>query len=343
LITKVKFEKFTAFENLKVDCSPGINIFIGKNGTGKTHVLKVLYTAISALNENKRVSDKLVDVFLPKDKNIGRLVKRKKGSSEAKVRIWKKKSSNSGKADLLRLSFTNHTKETLKWHNGWKDSKPGMAVYIPVKEMLANAPHFLSLYEKYELHFEAVYADIIHYANLPPLRGTPRQKMARLSKKLDKTIDGRVIQKQETFYLKSKRGELEFTLLAEGMRKLGLLSLLINNGALSKGSYLFWDEPETNLNPVLQEPIVEILLELQRMGVQIFLATHDYVFLKEFDLQATKKDKIFFHSLYHDNKTKEIEVSSTDQFLDISPNAIDDAFGNIVDRDIAKSMGGKNK
>jgi len=38
--------------------------------------------------------------------------------------------------------------------------------------------------------------------------------------------------------------------------------------------------------------VVEILLELQRMGVQVFIATHDYVTLKEFDLQTKKKDRV---------------------------------------------------
>ncbi|OQY11814.1 MAG: hypothetical protein B6I31_04215 [Desulfobacteraceae bacterium 4572_19] len=32
MITKVKFENFTTFDQLEVKCSPNINIFIGKNG-----------------------------------------------------------------------------------------------------------------------------------------------------------------------------------------------------------------------------------------------------------------------------------------------------------------------
>ena len=71
---------------------------------------------------------------------------------------------------------------------------------------------------------------------------------------------------------------------------------------------LFWDEPETNLNPKLMRSIIGILFELQRMGVQIFLATHDYVVLKELDLQSTKKDKILFHSLFRvDEESGEIQ------------------------------------
>jgi len=62
----------------------------------------------------------------------------------------------------------------------------------------------------------------------------------------------------QEFFLKNKQGELEFTLVAEGYRKLGLLWLLIQNGSLLNGSVLFWDEPETNLNPKLLETVVRI-------------------------------------------------------------------------------------
>lgn len=45
MLETIHFEKFTAFEDLRIDFSPGINIFIGENGTGKTHILKAAYAA----------------------------------------------------------------------------------------------------------------------------------------------------------------------------------------------------------------------------------------------------------------------------------------------------------
>ena len=84
------------------------------------------------------------------------------------------------------------------------------------------------------------------------------------------------------------------------MRKLGLLWILVQNGTLQKGSVLFWDEPETNLNPTLFGTVIEVLMELQRAGVQVFFATHDYVILKELDLRKNDSDAVAFHSLYHD-------------------------------------------
>ena len=78
----------------------------------------------------------------------------------------------------------------------------------------------------------------------------------------------------EEFFLKTADHMVEFTLLAEGMRKLGLLCLLVRNGTLPGGSVLFWDEPEENLNPQLFTVAIDVLLKLQRAGVQVLMTTH---------------------------------------------------------------------
>ena len=36
-VTRVKLENFTVFESLALEPSPGINVLVGPNGTGKTH------------------------------------------------------------------------------------------------------------------------------------------------------------------------------------------------------------------------------------------------------------------------------------------------------------------
>ena len=156
-------------------------------------------------------------------------------------------------------------------------------------------------------------------------------------------MDGKVINKNEEFFLKNRQGELEFTLLAEGIRKLALLWILIQNGTLLNGSILFWDEPEANLNPKLMKTVVAILVELQRMGVQIFLASHNYLILKELDLQTNGEDRILFHSLYRDEETRSIQVAATERYEGLAPNAIDDTFGDLIDREIFSSMGNLGK
>ncbi len=345
MLSRIKLESFTAFDKLDIEFSTGINIFIGENGTGKTHILKALYAACDITKSKKSYADKINDIFYPANKQIGRLTKRSKTSNSGFVEVKRKVEEN--QEISLRLSITNHTlsPDKAKLTGATKQwmEYPLESVYIPVKDMMANASGFRSLYATRNIHFEEVYADIIDRAFLSPLKGPIDKPRENLLGILQKSMDGKVISKNEEFFLKNKQGELEFTLLAEGYRKLGLLWLLIQNGTLLSGSTLFWDEPETNLNPALMKTVVNILVELQRLGVQIFVSTHDYVLLKEFDLAVSSEDNILYHSLYRDKKSDEILHSKSSLFQDISPNVIDDTFGSLIDRQISKDMGGLGK
>ena len=86
-------------------------------------------------------------------------------------------------------------------------------------------------------------------------------------------------------------------------------------------------------------PVMEILLELQRMGVQIFIATHDYLVLKQLDLQATDQDQVKYHVLHRHESSEELQCNTVDSYLEIDPNIIDDAFGEIYDLEIQRSIG----
>lgn len=338
MLEKIKFEKFTAFESLEIPLSTGINIFIGANGTGKTHILKAIYAACEVTQSQKSLADKTNRVFLPSGKQMDRLIKR--GNLSGYFEVTRRIAALQ-KSLTIRLSVTKPETATLSGaYKQWLEHSLG-SVYIPVKDMMANAPGFRSLYNLRNIHFEEVYADIIDRVFLGALLGPTDTQRKQLLDILQRAMDGKIISKNEEFFLKNQQGELEFTLLAEGIRKLGLLWVLIQNGTLLNGSILCWDEPEANLNPKLMRTVVEIILELQRMGTQIFLTTHDYVVLKEFDLQAQNTDKVLFHSLYRN--TGEIEVASTESYLNICPNVIDDTFGSVVDREIKKYMGNFGK
>lgn len=343
MLKSMKFENFTAFDKLEVKFSPGINVLIGENGTGKTHILKTAYAACAITKTGDDFAEKINNVFYPSGKQIGRLIKRAKVSSSGCVEVVREINK---KKFSIKIRFSSHTIKPEKAESSgavkiWKDN-PLEAAYIPVKDMMANSPGLSSLYDVREIHFEEIYVDIIRRAFLPILKGPTDKARKRLLEILQAAMQGKVTIKNEEFFLRNEQGELEFTLLAEGYRKLGLLWVLLQNGTLTNGSTLFWDEPETNLNPKLMEQVVTILIELQRMGVQIFLATHNYVLLKEFDLQLSRDDNISFHSIFRNEKGT-IDVSSISNYMNINPNAIDDTFGNIIDREIKKSMGNLGK
>lgn len=335
--TSISLENFTAFKNLELFFNKGINIIIGSNGTGKTHILKTLYSACSITDgedREKTFSQKLVNVFRPYENRVGRLAHRGVKSVSSKITIKREKNSQ------LSAVFSNHTKSHDKMNvigeDSWKKSNISCA-YIPVKEMLSHAPGFLATMSKRELAFEEVYSDIVKRAYLPKLKGPVNSNRAKILKALQDSIEGKISTKGEFFFLKNKQGELEFTLLSEGIRKLALIWLLTQNGVLTNGSILFWDEPEANLNPSRMGEVVEVILELQRIGVQIFISTHNYVLLKEFELRKLNNDDITYISLYRD-VNDEISAISEKNYQNITENKISDTLNNIYDREIDRTI-----
>ena len=335
-ITRVKLENFTVFESLDLEPSPGINVLVGANGTGKTHLMKVCY-ATRRFGSDVLSYDpalRLMSVFLPSGRSNDRLIKSDCEDGMIHVAseygdIWLHLAKDLEEMDPESFSSTSD------WH-----SFPIQYAYIPAKEILSNAPGFRSLYAAREVHFDQTFLDILDRAYLPPLRNPGEYVPTAVTERLEAELGGKVTLHGEEFFLSGEQGEIEFTLLAEGLRKLGLLWLLIRNGSLRPGAVLFWDEPETNLNPKLYGVVIEVLLELQRLGVQIFLATHDYVILKELDLQAQDSDKVAFHSLYRSKETGEIECQTSQAYSGIHPNAIADTFSDIYDRDVKRALEG---
>lgn len=331
MLKEIKIEKFTAFDDLDVVLSEGINVLIGANGTGKTHLLKLLYGSMRQADSRveKNMDQTLQGLFMPD--SLGRLVKRSAGRGKGSFVIFR--NDGDGVERSLRYELTSIGKSQTINNRIWSRDRRYNVVYIPVKDMLANSPGFKSLYEKRELYFESVYADIISLALLPPTKGHSSKEKSVLLDMIQDVIDGKVEKKNEEFYLKNAQGNLEFTLLAEGYRKLGLLYSLIQNESISSGSVLFWDEPEANLNPRLASKVVKILLELQRMGTQVFIATHDYVLLKELDLSINpEQDKVAYHAFYmEDGKVNCQTVSALNE---IEHNAINDTFDSLLIRSI---------
>lgn len=334
-LTSLVLENFTAFEHFEQEFSPGINILIGTNGTGKTHILKVLYAACAITvgeDTEKGFVSKLTNVLRPYQEDFRRLA-RKLSTDD---RLWTDITRDNN--TILHLWFgidydglDEGNIDICEW-----GKEPIESVYIPVKEMLSHAPGFLSTSSRRELAFEEIYTDIIKRAFLPKLKELPTA-YAGLAASLQKAIGGKITQKGEYFFIENERGELEFTLLAEGLRKLALLWLLIQNGTLLPGSVLFWDEPEANLNPALMGTVVEVIIELQRLGVQVFLATHNYVVLKEFDLRKQPEDSIRYISLYRDDSGG-VASHASDTYTGIDPNAIQETFADLYRRDISRAL-----
>ncbi|HRF12854.1 MAG: hemin importer ATP-binding subunit [Candidatus Accumulibacter phosphatis] len=276
--------KFTVLKQASFDFSPGVNVFIGKNGSGKSHLMKLLYAIIKSLPPDQttdrarifqqELAKKLAGVFKPDGQAISRLVTRTTGRAKATISV----TTDSGKIAWRLTTLGNLHVDSVE------ASMSGPAIFLPSRETLAMYEGFIQAYETRELSFDETYRDICVLLSGSPLLG-PRLARARsLAEPLEKILGGSVRLTGNRFYLTSPEGNLEAHLVAEGHRKLASLTHLVLNGSLLQNSVLFWDEPEANLNPRLVSVVAEILRKLAAFGIQIFVSTHDYLLTSELSM-----------------------------------------------------------
>ncbi|MEF9960981.1 MAG: AAA family ATPase [Niameybacter sp.] len=334
-IKQIKLQNFTVFQDIDLQFSKGINIFIGENGTGKTHIMKVLYSACQAVKPNVSFSHKVVRVFKPDSLCIGRLVRRKVGNGECKLQVYSDTSA-------IIMSFSNKTKKWdahIKGEEKWEKQMEDLtSTFIPAKEILSNAWNFEAAVDKNNVDFDDTYLDIITSAKIDISRGPDSSDRKKYLEILQKITTGKVTVEKDKFYLKpGTQAKIEFNLVAEGIRKIALLWQLIKNGTLEKGAILFWDEPEANINPIHIPMLVEMLIELQRNGVQVFISTHDYILAKYFEIKKSEDDELLFYSLYEENGSAQCEKST--RFSTLNHNVVTDSFNKLLDEVYFKNYG----
>jgi len=63
-----------------------------------------------------------------------------------------------------------------------------------------------------------------------------------------------------------------------------MIARLIATGSLVDKGFLFWDEPESNLNPKIIKVIARTILHLCQSGIQVFVASHSLFLIRELDI-----------------------------------------------------------
>lgn len=334
-LSSLTVRNLTAFTDMTARFSPGINVLLGEGGSGKSHFMKFLYAACQASLGEKSFPEKLTGLFMPLEGRIGRLVR--KGGNSASGAIEIKRRRDGGEEHLL-CSFDSRAcgpeDAELEGEKAWP-ACPMESVFFPVKEMLAHAGGFVELHKSGRLAFDDTYADLIVKA-MAEQNAPLSREMTNLAAELEHRIGGQIVERNGIFFLRSEWDDLEFSLLAEGLRKLGTLWRLIRNGTLKEGAVLFWDEPEANLSSAAIGPLMEIILAVRRMGVQVFLATHDYVVLKELDLRSKEDDGLLFHALFRNGRG--IGLSEALDSPSLYLGEISQVFLDLYRRDSARAL-----
>jgi hypothetical protein len=190
-----------------------------------------------------------------------------------------------------------------------------LPLFFPIREVLSFYPGLMKSDEEREL----IHSDLCKALTGAPLKGKRAQEVAELVAPLEEILQGQVIVEFNRFYLQhTKQGKMEMALIGEGLRKMAMLSYLLKNGGLAKGSTLFWDEPEVNLNARLRVKLVDILVGLVKTGVQVILATQDLFLMKEFSLRVdTGETEAHFFELLVDTPERVVQGKNLDDLFKI--------------------------
>lgn len=291
MITRLKLENFGPFPSLEWE--PGtVNLILAENGRGKTFLLKALYTAAKALETYGRgdqtksfsevLADKLYWTYQTKN-GIGELVS--KGGS--------KRLHFEAEIDdrFLAYGFTASASREPGTVNGNYQPRKDMSVFLPAKEVLSLTEVIAhSRRVQHVFGFDDSYLDLITYLETEPERGRNYDVFSQIRKRLDAMLDGRVVREGSDWYYKQGNAKIGIHQTAEGVKKIAILHRLLGNKTLAPGSFIFVDEPEAALHPSFVVEFVEMLFDLARMGMQVFMASHSYFVLKKFFLLANSED-----------------------------------------------------
>ena len=327
-------DNFTAFRAAHFKFSPGINVLVGENGTGKTHVMKLLYVIQYHLfRDNGSMNSLLLGVF-QSDSNTDIV---RNGGGRANIKGY----FNNGHWDFDIMKIKDFHERDIHPSGGYSLlTNPKRPIFIPSIDMMGHTKRFISTYDEYQIDFDQTHRDIVALLLSPEKRSTQENQNPGL-KILTNILGGEIEEESERFYLKTPQGRQAMPLVADGLRKIATLYQLIKNGWLEPGTVLFWDEPEIHLSPVLMDEVVAVLLELARSGVQIFLATHSYVILKELDLQALAADDVRYFALESTPEGTTVEMTS--DYAQLHPNPIAEQFDSLYDRELTRATGRRRK
>ena len=348
-IRKIKVNNIAVFDEIEIDCCDGINVIVGENGTGKTHLLRSIYTVMHYHlwnDESQWLSlDYTPNIAYPYEA-LKRRHEYRTSEDNSSMGVCYFDTAYANEPGLANLQFTidfvyftGSIKSRTKFKpHTWPPLDHKDIIFIPNKDMLTHSKGLIPMAKKYskEMPFEKLLLDIIEKASqwkpdeMPELAKKTLQCLADIGREIGGTV---LFENDEFFIQKSDGRKVSFLGEAEGFKKLGLLWQLLMNESITPGTILLWDEAEINLNPKQIPILVETLLELSRNGVQIFITTHDYNLMKYFSVKKKADDQVAFISLSKTESGAVISETEDDYNL-LEHNSIVEANIKLLEDDI---------
>lgn len=114
---------------------------------------------------------------------------------------------------------------------------------------------------------------------------------------------------------------------SSGIRQIGVIQILLENGSLARNSFLIIDEPESNLHPEWQIRFAEILVMLTKeLDVTLYLNSYSPIFIEAISLYAQYYGLLDKTSFYLTRKQENNKFN----FKKISPKNMGEVYENLT-------------
>lgn len=294
-IDEIQLNNFGIIEKFSSNRFSNINLIIGENGTGKTFLLKALYSAVRSMEEYKRGDDiKTINEILSEklrwtfqvDK-LGDMVSR---SAEDGLSFELRLGS-----DRINYQFSQSATSKVGAAEAPDRGKAGNSIFIPAKEVLSLFSVILKSREVDKAFgFDDTYYDLAKALRISPSRENNYTVFANSRKKLSDVIDGRVDYDEESgkwLYKNRKNQKFSIGATSEGVKKIAIMDRLLANGYLDHNSIIFIDEIESALHPKAVCQFLDMIDTIANdMGLQVFITSHSYFVIKKLFLIALKRE-----------------------------------------------------
>ncbi len=292
MITSVTIKNFGPITSLQWDALGAINLLIGVNATGKTFLLKALYTLIRASEEfgkgndprsfEEVLADKLYWTF--QVEKFSELIS-KKGDGRLKMEM----AADHG---TCAYSFGEKTTNTITDCHNHFQKRDDNSVFLPAKEVLSLFKVIRMSREQMKVFgFDDTYYDLVKAFEIPPQKGRNFKNFSEARHALEEIVKGRLTFDPATgqWSFQRERYIYSINIVSEGIKKIAILDNLLGNRYLTPGSVLFIDEPESALHPEALSQFLDIITMLTKEGMQVFMATHSYFTIKKMLIIAQRE------------------------------------------------------
>lgn len=291
MFNSIELQNFGPLRQLQWQNLAKINLIIGENSTGKTFLLKALYSALRTIEEYQRgddqrstsdiLAEKLYWTFQPE--KIGDLVT--KGATTLSLKL-------NFDDQAFNYYFGKDTTKAILTENHIPPPRNSNSIFLPAKEVLSLHHIILKSREQDKVFgFDDTYLDLARALRQLPQGGKNYLGFAQSRHRLDEMFGGKVEYDDASSRWQFRKGNQKFPIgvTAEGIKKIAILDTLLGNRYLDRNSVVFMDEPESALHPKAISQLLDIIAKLAEEGIQFFLASHSYFVIKKLYLLAQEK------------------------------------------------------